>query len=43
MTSAKGKTFKTTRCVDSKDREQNDTVKCMINLETNKCKNRGKA
>lgn len=42
MTSANGKPFKTTRCVDSKDREQNDTVNCMINPETNKCKSRKK-
>jgi hypothetical protein len=36
--SAKGKSFVTSRCVDSKDPKVNDLVNCMVNRETNKCK-----
>lgn len=43
MTSAKGKSFKSSRCVDSKDPNVNDDVNCMVNTETNKCKNRVRA
>ena len=42
LTSAKGKSFKTTRCVDSKDPNQNDAANCMVNPQTNKCKTRGR-
>lgn len=38
QTSAKGKSFVTTRCVDSKDPNVNDPTNCMVNRETNKCK-----
>ena len=36
--SAKGKSFVTSRCVDSKDPKVNDLVNCSVNRETNKCK-----
>lgn len=36
--SAKGKSFVSHRCVDSKDPKVNDKVNCMVNPETNKCK-----
>jgi hypothetical protein len=36
--SAKGNSFVSTRCVDSKDPNENDLVNCRVNPETNKCK-----
>ena len=38
IVSKKGKSFVSSRCIDSKDPKVNDQVNCMINRETNKCK-----
>lgn len=38
LTSSKGNSYRSYRCVDSHDPAVNDSVNCIVNLETNKCK-----